>query len=114
MTIKTTNWITGLLLAGALALAGCGKSAQSTAQGDTVRMDLAKFTQAFPSPTPEQQSDIAKVNQGVRYRLYPNALAALDKLATDPALTEPQKKAVNDMIQGVKQAMETTPAPPAQ
>jgi len=111
MTIKTTNWITGLLLAGALALAGCGKSAQSTAQGDTVRMDLAKFTQAFPSPTPEQQGPLAKVASGVRYRLYPEALTALEALASDTSLTEPQKKAVADMTAGITQAM--TNAPPA-
>ena len=99
------------ILVGVLAFAGCGKSAKSTAQGDTVRMDLPKFTQAFPSPTPEQQGNLAKVASGVRYRLYPEALAALEALDGDTTLTEPQKKAVGDMIQGITQTM--TNAPPA-
>lgn len=113
MAIKATNLVAGLLLAGVLAFAGCGKSGKSTAEGIPATMDLAKFAQAFPSPTPEQQSNLAKVTQGVRYRLYPDALAALDKLAGDPALTDPQKKAVNDMTAGVKQAMAKAPTVPA-
>ena len=102
------------LLAGVLAFAGCGKSAQNTAPGDTVRMDLAKFTQAFPSPTPEQQGTLSKVANGVRYRLYPEALTALEALASDTSLTEPQKKAVADMIAGITQAMTNAPPAPTQ
>jgi hypothetical protein len=41
-------------------------------------------------------------------------LAVLEKLASDPALTEAQKKAVNDMIQGVTQALAKPATPPAQ
>ena len=111
MTIRTSNWTAGLLLAVALAFVGCGKPAQSPAPGDRVRMDLAKFTQAFPSPTPEQQGALSKVANGVRYRLYPEALTALEGLAGDTSLTEPQKKAVADMIAGITQAV--TNAPPA-
>lgn len=114
MTNKTTNWIAGLLLVGMVAFAGCGKSAKSSAQADTVRMDQAKFAQAFPTPTFEQQGNLAKVSEGVRYRIYPNALAALDVLASDTSLTEPQKKAVADMIAGVQQAMTNAPAAPGQ
>jgi hypothetical protein len=36
---------------------------------------------------------------------------ALEKLASDPALTEPQKKAVNDLLHGVKQTMTNAPIP---
>jgi hypothetical protein len=113
MTMKTANWVSGMLAAGLLAFGGCGKSDQAGDRGIPAAMDLAKFQQAFPSPTPDQQSDIAKTSEGVRYGLYPNALAALDKLAGDPALTEPQKKAVNDLIQGIKQTLAKAPAPPA-
>jgi hypothetical protein len=114
MTNKTTNWIAGLLLAGVVAFAGCGKSDKNSAPSGAARIDLAKFSQAFPSPTTEQQGNLAKVNSGVRYRLYPDALAALDGLSNDPALTEPQKKAVADMIAGVQQAMTNAPAAPGQ
>jgi hypothetical protein len=107
------SWISGLLLVGVLAFAGCGKSNKSTAQGGA-SMDLAKFTQAFPSPTPEQGASVAKVSNSIRYRLYPAALEALDGLAGDASLTEPQKKAVPDMIAGIQQAITNTPPAPPQ
>jgi hypothetical protein len=113
MAMKTMKLVSGLLLAGLLAFVGCGKSEKDQAQGIPATMDLSKFQQAFPSPTPEQQGNIAKASEGVRYSLYPNALVALDKLAADPALTEPQKKAVSDLIEGIKQTMAKAPAPPA-
>jgi len=106
--------VSGLLLAGLLAFVGCGKSEKNQAQGIPAMMDLSKFQQAFPSPTPAQQSHIAKASEGVRYGLYTNALSALDKLAADPALSEPQKKAVSDLIEGIKHTMAKASAPPAQ
>jgi hypothetical protein len=104
MHMKPTQWLWTILLASLLALVGCGKSDKAGGRGLPATIDLPKFQQAFPSPTPEQQDAIGKVSAGVRYRLYPEALAALDKLAADPALTEPQKKEVNDLILGIKQA----------
>src|ERR1019366_7843277 len=109
----TTNYLIMVLLGGMLAFAGCGKTDKSTAQQAPATMDISKLQQAFPSPTPGQQSTLAKALQGLRYRLYPDALMALDKLASDPSLTEPQKKAVSDMIEGVKQASAKTPDAPA-
>ena len=76
-------------------------------------MDLAKFSEAFPTPTPEQQQYVAKASQGIRYRMYPDALAALDQLSADASLTDAQKKAVNDLIEGIKQALTNAPAAPA-
>ncbi len=112
MQMKTMSWLSVIILAGALALVGCGKSDKSAAQGMPQGIDLLKFQQAFPSPTPEQQGSLEKVISGVRYRLYPQALQALEKLATDQTLTEPQKKAVNDLIEGIKQTLSSA-APPA-
>ena len=102
-----------VLLAGGLAFAGCGKPASTQVQGTVAAMDIPKFQQAFPSPTPAQQSNIDKVRMGVRYGTYPDVLAALDKLASDPSLTEPQKKAVSDLIEGVKQTLAKTATAPA-
>src|ERR1035437_3463997 len=110
---NTTNRLLMVLLAGVVAFAGCGKPASTQVQGTIAAMDIPKFQQAFPSPTPAQQSSIDKVRTGVRYRMYPDALAALDKLASDPSLTEPLKKAVSDLIEGVKQTLAKTAAAPA-
>ena len=114
MAMKTMNWFAGLLLAGLFACAGCGKSDKGNAQSIPASMDLAKFSQAFTSPTPEQQNCLAKVKEGVRYQLYPKAMEGLDALVGDATLTEPQKKAVNDMIQGVKAAIAKSATGPAQ
>ena len=112
--MKTTHWASGIAVAGLLAFAGCGKSEQPSAQRISASMDLQKFAQAFPAPTPEQQKNVAKASQGVRYRMYPDALAALDQLSGDASLTDAQKKAVSDLIEGVKQALTNTSAAPAQ
>jgi hypothetical protein len=109
----TTNCLLMVLLGGVLAFAGCGKADKSTAQHIPATMDVAKLQQAFPSPTPGQQSTLGKVQQSVRYSLLPDALASLEKLASDPSLTEPQKKAVSDMIEGVKTALAKTLTAPA-
>ena len=113
MTMKTTYWMSGLIVAGLLAFAGCGKSSQSTTASGP-QIDLAKFTQAFPTPTPDQQKNLFKVSQGIRYRRYPDALAGLEGLDGDASLTEPQKKAVADMVAGIQQAMTNTPPAPPQ
>jgi hypothetical protein len=110
--MNKAKWVSGMLAVALLAIAGCGKGDTVTAQRLPAAMDLAKFQQSFPSPTTEQQSQIAKACEGVRYGMYSNSLAALDKLAADPALTEPQKKAVQDLIEGIKQSMANPPSPP--
>jgi hypothetical protein len=108
-----TRYLLLVLTAGVFALAGCGKSDKGGAQSIPANLDFAKFQQAFPSPTPGQLSNIAAASDAIRHRLYPEALATLQKLAGDSDLTEPQKKAVDDLIQGVTQAMANAPTPPA-
>ena len=112
--MRTANWLLGMLVASALAVGGCGKSDSTGDRGLPPALDLPKFLQAFPSPTPGQQSNIDRASQGIRYGLYPQALTALDKLAADPALTEAQKNAVSNLVAGIKHTMAKTPTPPAQ
>ena len=114
MKMITTKRLSAVLVAGLLALAGCGKSDKNTSHVATGGLDLAKFTQAFPAPTVEQQATLAKVTSGIRYRIYPDAMAALEKLAADPSLTDPQKKAVDDLTKGLSQVMTNAPAEPPQ
>jgi hypothetical protein len=109
---KTPNCLLAALLAGTLAFVGCGKSNTGTVQGTPPPVDMPKFVQAFPTPTPDQQANLSKMQLAVRYGQYPEALVALDKLAQDASLTEPQKKAVNDLIEGLKQKLATVPTAP--
>jgi len=113
MATRTANWASALLVTGLLALAGCGKSGDVGNRGLPPAIDLPRFQQAFPSPTPAQQSHVDKASEAIRYGLHADALAALDKLAADPALTEPQKKAVSDLVAGIKQTLAKVPTPPA-
>lgn len=112
MKMTTTKWISAFLVAGLLAFVGCGKSQPHGGSVDQVRMDFPKFKEAFPSPTPTQDAAIQKLGNAVRYRIYPEALDALAALDGDSALTEPQKKAVADMIEAIKKQMANAPAPP--
>ena len=114
MTMKTMYWVSGIVVAGLLAFAGCGKSDKAVPQQPSAAMEFTKFRQAFPTPTPEQQQMLAKVSQGIRYRLYPDVLANLTQLSGDASLTDAQKKAVSDLTAGINQMMTNTPAAPAQ
>lgn len=106
------NWLPGIVVIGLLAFAGCGKSNTTPAETIPATMNLTKFRQAFPSPTPQQQANVEAVYQNVRYGLYPDALTAIQKLAGDPSLSEPQKQAVSDMVAGIKGAMTNSAARP--
>jgi hypothetical protein len=112
--MKTFYWVSGIVVAGLLAFVGCSKSDQKGAQQPSAAMDFTKFRQSFPTPTPEQQQVIAKVSQGIRYRLYPDSLAALAQLSGDASLTDAQKKAVDDLAAGLNQMMTNAPAAPTQ
>jgi hypothetical protein len=114
MKMTTAKWMAAVLVAGLLAFVGCGKSSSTGGSVDQVRMDFPKFKEAFPSPTPAQQSHIEKLGNAVRYRLYPDALDALGALDGDSSLTEPQKKAVAAMIEVIKKSMANSATPPAQ
>ena len=108
--MKTTNYLLMLLMAGVLALAGCGKSGKPapTARPPGV-VDLGALQQAFPAPTPDILRSLDRLRFATRYRQFDAAFAELDKLAHSPNLTDPQKKAINDVTEQVKQASQAAP-----
>jgi ribosomal protein L10 len=111
--MKMTQWIMMCLLAGALALVGCGKSEPPAPVQKGVAIDLPKLSEAFANATPETQTLVSAVASGVRYGEYASALAALDKLAKIPDLNEAQKKIVSEVTEQVKQvASKASAAPP--
>lgn len=103
-----------VLMAGMLALAGCGKSDQPPPSAAPPVADVAKLLEAFPSPSPEVQGSLNKVRFAVRYRQFDVALIELDKVAQIPDLTDAQKKAVDDKVEQVKKAIDADVAKDSQ
>jgi len=101
-------------MAGVLALAGCGKPADKAPPRQPGVVDLAGLQQAFPTPTAEVQAGLDRLRFATRYSQFEKELVELDKLLALPDLTEPQKKAVNDVIEQVKEAIKLHPPAAAQ
>jgi len=105
--ISTLVGLTGCLLIGS----GCGKPAPPPApQVDGVTVDLPKLNDAFANAGQETRTTVTMVGFNIRYKKFEDALMALDKLANDPSVTEPQKKIVNDVIEQVKKLAGAAPA----
>jgi hypothetical protein len=114
--MKTTNWILGGLAAGLLALAGCGESQKGPQPMviNGVKVDLPKLRQAMPAENLELQKSLNTLSISIRYGQYAEAVAGLEKLANNAALTEPQKKVVTEVVEQLKQVISQAPAKPAQ
>src|ERR1051326_9051702 len=97
---------TALLLTVALLSSfGCHKSADTPAVPEIngVKVDFPKLQRTFDGSSSEIQQKVSDAVAGVRYGMYEKSLEALDSLATDPNVTEPQKKVVNELIESLKQ-----------
>src|ERR1035438_600306 len=104
--MRILNYPLMILMAGVLAQAGCGKSGKAAAPTHPPgTVDFSDLQKAFPAPTPEISSSLDKARFSARYRQYDIVLVELDKLTHIPNLTDPQKKAIDDEIEQVKQAI---------
>jgi hypothetical protein len=113
--MKTSKYLFLILTVGVLALAGCSKSNKEASTARVPgRVDLTQLLQQFPSPTPEVTACLEKVRFACRYRTFDTAQAELDKLAQLPDLTEPQKKAVAEVVEQVKVALSQGVGKPTQ
>ena len=108
--MKLTPSLFGLALAGLVAVAGAGcnktqKPSTAPINANGVAIDSRKLQAELASTTSDTlRKDLQKFNFSLRYRNYVDAMVALDKIAADPSLTEPQKKLVADVMEQVKQA----------
>jgi hypothetical protein len=110
--MKMIHYLLIVLMAGVLAVAGCGKSSKQTkAARQPGVVDLSELMQAFPDATPEVKGSLDKIRFATRYGQHENSLVELDKLNSLPNLTDPQKKAIADVIEQVKAAIAARPAP---
>jgi hypothetical protein len=113
--MKTIHWIViAVGLAGVLAVAGCGKKQTAPPEQQGTKLDLPKLQEAFSKATPEAQTLVTQVLGGVRYGQHAQALAALDKLANTPGITDAQKAIVTQVTEQVKQVMSKAAGAPPQ
>ncbi len=115
MIMNTNNWNYAVLLAGVVALAGCGqaKTTPPPPAANGVVVDIPKLQQAFATTTDNSiKEHLAQAAFGVRYGDYAKTLTELDKLTASPGLTEPQKQVVAEVIGEVKQVLNKPANPP--
>jgi hypothetical protein len=99
------------LAAGFLALTGCHKTDSSAMKFEGVDVDISKLEQAFATAPVEILKDAQAVQLGFRYTTPTDSLAALEKLAANPAVTDPQKKVVNELIAQTRQVIARSQPP---
>jgi len=88
--------------------ASCGKkeSAALPAQDiGGVKVDIPKLQQVFAAAPQPVQDQFHQATASMRYGQYEKALQYLDKLLNDPAVTDPQKKVVSEVIEEMKQVI---------
>ncbi len=71
-----------------------------------VTIELSKLDHEFQKAGPELQGAIAGIKMKCQRWQLTEMLADLDGLGKNPSLTEAQKKAVNDVMDQAKQALE--------
>jgi hypothetical protein len=110
--LKTYKNILTLVILAALAAAGCKKKAPAAPPPYTingVNVDSPKLAVSLANASPEAKTHVTEFEMSLRYQSYDKGLAALDKLANDPSLSESQKKVVNEVIEELKQLIAKGP-----
>lgn len=112
--MRTTSWMTGIALAGLLALAGAGCKKEGpglqTPTFNKVPVDIPKLSQAMAPAGQSAHTVIVKLKQNLRYHQYDAALAALDSLKEMPDVNDSQKKVIDQVSEQVKQAAKANEA----
>ena len=118
--MKTIRWLVAATILATFLPAGSGcKKAEPPPDYrivNGVRVDMPKLEALFASSTSDSaKKQLFEVDQNFRYGDYPKAAAALEELATNPDVTEDQKKVIADVLEQLKKVMAATPgAAPAQ
>ena len=107
------TWL-GLCLILLVTLAACSKapSGPQPTEINGVKVDLPKMQMAFANSSPDVMVGATEAMSRIRYGQYPEAVAALEKLSTNPGLNDAQKKAVTEVLEQMKQVVTKAPAAP--
>lgn len=96
------------LLGSLLAFNGAGCNNQAASERpQTLEDGVAQLRKALINASPEVQSNLySGVAYGIRYGNFIGAAGALDQIGSNPSLNDQQKKAVNEVIELLKQAIQ--------
>jgi hypothetical protein len=106
--METSKRLVGIFVMSVIAFVGCSKPESPPVRVGGI--DSTQLRQAFQDSPAETHRAVDQVLLKVRYHQYPEAIAGLDALTSDAAITEPQKKAITNTIEQVKNVM-ASPAP---
>jgi len=95
--MRTSGWILTVVMAGALALAGCSK------QGSSV--DTAALETSFKAAEAALKDSADRAVAAIKAADYSGALAELKKLAEEAKLTPEQQQAIKDVIAQVQKVV---------
>jgi hypothetical protein len=116
--MRTLNLLCALAAVGLLSLAGCGppnRPNERHLEENGVRVDWPKLDAAFNQSEGDLKKAEMNAKRHIIYRRFPEAVAALDGLASNPNLTEAQKRAVDEVLAQVRRVVEkAAPGPQAQ
>jgi hypothetical protein len=112
VTTKTRLLI--LLAAGAITLPACKKPPPpplETYQMFGVSIELGRLRQEFQNTSPELEMTTRRISSEAHQWRLAQAMVDLDKLGNAPGLTDSQKKAVNDVMDQVKDVLAKNATP---
>ena len=115
--MKKNLFLAALLGGSLVAFNGCKKAEVSAPPPGSIQMagvniDLPKLDSEFQNASPELQSAVTQIKTSFRGGRFVRMITELDKLSSNPSLTEPQKKVVNDVIDQMKQLIAKIPGTP--
>jgi hypothetical protein len=108
--VKSTIWLITVLLGGLLCFSasGCKKQNSFTGTPKNVEEASLQLRMSLDNASPEVKNIFYdKVENGVRYGKYPDAIAALDQLVAQPGVTDKQKKLATQLSDMLKSKLAT-------
>jgi hypothetical protein len=97
----------GIALACLFVTSACKKSQSQAASQDRygIGIDWPRLDTEFQNNDPAIQAATASIKRSILYHQFRQAIADLEKLATNPTLTDPQKKTLTDLRDQTQQVM---------
>ena len=114
-TEQNVSWILALEVLLLLGFVACRKAElppDPAAEYFGIKVDWPKLDTEFANPTQDMRDNLSIIKRFFRLGQIPRARAELEKLSSNPTLTEPQKKLVNDLLDQTKEVLAKAPPPP--